>query len=205
MTSKLTASLREAPATVPMFAAVALIVICAAGQASLRSLMPDGRLISPTGYPNGNAALWLIAAWPVLLLARSERLPWGLRGLLAGAAVLLADVALLSQSRGSVYATAVMLVLVFALLPGRVRTFAVLAPAVLGVAATAAAVLRVGNHLRHELVVPAHLHAAKAVIFAAAAAVGLAVAIGAAVESRSVLSPAAAARVRRGLTAMALA
>ena len=48
--------------------------------------------------------------------------------LLAGGAVLLAEVALLSQSRGSLYATPVMLVLVFALLPGRTRTFAVLVP-----------------------------------------------------------------------------
>ena len=69
-----------------------------------------------------------MAAWPALLLARSERLPGALRGLLAGGAVLLAGVALLSQSSGSLYATPVMLVLVFALLPGRPRTFALLVP-----------------------------------------------------------------------------
>ena len=74
-----------------------------------------------------------MAFWPALLLARSERLPWGLRGVLAGGAVLLAEVALLSQSRGSLYATPVMLVLVFALLPGRVRTFAVLVPVAAGI------------------------------------------------------------------------
>ena len=78
---------------------------------------PGGRLDYPTGYPNANAAQWLMAFWPALLLARSERLPWALRGLLAGGAVLLAEVALLSQSRGSLYATPVMLVLVFALVP----------------------------------------------------------------------------------------
>ena len=46
--------------------------------------------------------------------------------------MLLADVALLSQSRGSLYATPVMLVLVFALLPGRMRTLALLVPVAAG-------------------------------------------------------------------------
>ena len=41
-----------------------------------------------------------------------------------------------------------MLVLVFALLPGRMRTFAVLVPVAAGIAAAAPAVLRVGDHLR---------------------------------------------------------
>ena len=67
-----------------------------------------------------------MAFWPALLLARERSLPWALRGLLAGGAVLLAEVALLSQSRGSLFATPVMIVLVFALLPGRTRTFALL-------------------------------------------------------------------------------
>ena len=91
-----------------------------------------------------------MAFWPALLLARSERLPWGLRGVLAGGAVLLAEVALLSQSRGSLYATPVMLVLVFALLPGRTRTFAVLVPVAAGIGAAAPAVLRVGDHLEQR-------------------------------------------------------
>ncbi len=98
--------------------------------------------------------MWLMAFWPALLLARSERLPWGLRGVLAGGAVLLAEVALLSQSRGSLYATPVMLVLVFALLPGRVRTFAVLVPVAAGIGVAAPAVLRVGDHLQGGLVQP---------------------------------------------------
>ena len=61
--------------------------------------------------------------------------------------MLLAEVALLSQSRGSLYATPVMLVLVFALLPGRVRTFALLVPVAAGIGAAAPAVLRVGERL----------------------------------------------------------
>jgi hypothetical protein len=163
------------------------------------------RLAYPTGYPNASAAEWLMAFWPALLLARSARLPWALRGVLAGGAVLLAEVALLSQSRGSLYATPVMLLLVFALLPGRVRTFALLVPVVGGVGAAAPTVLRVGDRLHDGGNVAAALHAATVAIFAAALAVGLVVAAGAAIERRRQLSPSAAARIHRSVATLAVA
>jgi O-antigen ligase len=185
-------------------AAFAALHIAGASSSELSSLIPGGRLGYPTGYPNANAAQWLMAFWPALLLARSERLHWALRGLLGGSAVLLAQVALLSQSRGSLYATPVMLVLVFALLPGRVRTFAVLVPVLAGIGASARAVLAVGDHLRGGEVVPATLHHAVGAIFLAAAAVGLVVAVGAAIESRGSLSEPTRKRVQAGVTAAAL-
>ena len=66
----------------------------AASSAELQRLLPSGRLVFPSGYANANAAQWLMAFWPALLLARSRHLPWALRGLLAGGAVLLALAAL---------------------------------------------------------------------------------------------------------------
>ena len=48
-----------------------------------------------------------MAAWPALVLARAQKLSLGRAGVLAGGAVLLAQLALLSQSRGSLYATPV--------------------------------------------------------------------------------------------------
>jgi hypothetical protein len=165
-------------------AAFVALHVDAAGGASLRTLLPAGRLEYPSGYANADAAQWLMAFWPALLLARARNLPWALRGVLAGGAVLLAEVALLSQSRGSLYATPVMLVLVFALLPGRVRTFAVLVPVAAGIAAAAPAVLRVGDHLQHEAVVPANVHSATVAMFAAALAVALVVALGARPRAR---------------------
>ena len=142
----------------------------------------------PAGYANASAAQWLMAFWPALLLARSERLPWGLRGVLAGGAVLLAEVALLSQSRGSLYATPVMLVLVFALLPGRVRTFAVLVPVAAGIGVAAPAVLRVGDRLKNgrerrggACTAPPRRCSSAALV------VGLVVAVGAAIEQRRAL------------------
>ena len=199
---------------------VLLHMDAAAGAAGLIALLPGGRLVYPRGYVNAGAAQWLMAAWPALLLARERRLPWWLRGALAGGAVLLAEVALLSQSRGSVYAEPVMLVLVFALLPGRVRTFALLVAVAAGIAAAAPAVLRVGERVgalegANGGVAPhssAVLHGATAAVHGAvvatllsALAIGVVVAVGAALERRRTLSPAAGARVHRGVTAVAVA
>jgi O-antigen ligase len=179
----------------------------AADSGSLQSMLPGGRLLYPSGYPNANAAQWLMAFWPALLLARSERLHWGLRGLLAGGAVMLADVALLSQSRGSLYATPVMLVLIFALVPGRVRTFALLAPIAAGVAASTPAVLRVADHLRDGAATRANVHGAIAAAVTAALAVGLIVALGAVLQARArgALSHDARRRIHTGVGALAVA
>jgi hypothetical protein len=177
----------------------------AAGSAGLQTLLPGGRLIYPSGYANANAALWLMAFWPALLLSAGDRLPWVLRGLLAGSAVLLAEVALLSQSRGSLYATPVMLVLVFALVPRRLRTFATLLPVAGGIAAAAPTVLRVGNHLSGGEVVPAHVHSAITAMLVTALLVALVVAAGAAIETRLSVPEDMARRVRRGVGAVAIA
>ncbi len=191
-------------AMICLAAFVALHVNGAATSAArLDKLFPGGRLVYPSGYANANAAQWLMAFWPALLLAREARLHWCVRGLLAGGAVLLAGVALLSVSRGSLYATPVMLVLAFALLPGRVRTFALLVPVAAGIGAAAPAVLRVGDHLRNGLVQPAAIHSATVAIFAAAVTVGLLVAIGAAIEQRRAFSASTANRVHRSVAAVA--
>jgi tetratricopeptide (TPR) repeat protein len=185
-------------------AAFTALHVRAADVASLQALIPGGRLVYPSGYANANAAQWLMAFWPALLLARGPRLPWALRGLLAGGAVLLAEVALLSQSRGSLYATPVMLVLVFALLPGRTRTFALLVPVALGIAAAAPAVLRVGDHLHAGQATPAAAHGAVSAMFLAAVVVGLAVALGAALETRRTYSQTTRRRVDTAVRACAV-
>ncbi len=161
-----------------------LLHLDGASAATLSQAIPGGRLNFPSGYPNANAAEWLMAFWPALLLARQRELPWALRGLLAGAAVVLAEVALLSQSRGSLYATPLTAALVFALLPARTRTFALLVPVAAGVAAAAPAVLRVGDHLRQGEVVASNIHSATSATLLAALIVALAVGAGAALEAR---------------------
>ena len=73
--------------------------------------------------------------------------------------MLLGELALLSLSRGALYATPVMLVLVFALLSGRTRTFSVLVPVTAGIGVAAPAVLRVSDNLQKGQIAPATLHA----------------------------------------------
>jgi hypothetical protein len=176
-----------------------------AGGKSFEALFSGERLAYPVGYPNATAAQWLMAFWPALLLARGTRLPWGLRGLLAGGAVVLADVALFSLSRGSLYATPVMIVLVFALVPQRLRTFATAVPVALAIGATAPLVLHVGDHIRAGQSAHAATHTAVLAMFAAALLAGLLVSAGAAFESRRTVSPAVAGGVRRGVAVVALA
>jgi len=191
-------------AMIVLAAFVVLHVDAAAGNpARLAVMLPGGRLVYPSGYANANAAEWLMAFWPALLLAREARLHWSVRGLLAGGAVLLAGVALLSVSRGSLYATPVMLVLVFALLPGRVRTFAVLVPVAAGIAAFAPSVLRVGERLEGGQNAASAVHTATTATLLAALVVGLAVALGAAIEQRRSFSANAARCVHRGVGALA--
>jgi O-antigen ligase len=182
-----------------------LLHIGGLSNAGLRADLPEGRLTFPSGYANANAALWLMAFWPALLLARSARLPSALRGVLAGGAVLLALVALLSQSRGSLYATPVMLVLVLVLLPDRVRTFVLGVPVAAGIALAARAVLHVGDDLtRGGGVDPGTLHSARNDVLLAAIVVGVIVGVAAALERRSRLGESARGRLHRLLAGAAI-
>ena len=54
-----------------VLAAFVALHVDAASARSLQTLVPFGRLIYPSGYANANAAQWLMAFWPALLLARS--------------------------------------------------------------------------------------------------------------------------------------
>jgi hypothetical protein len=191
--------------TLAMIVLAAFVLLHLDGVSSLAGLFHDGRLKYPAGYENANAATWAMVLWPALLLAACERMPWGARGALAAGTVLLADLALLSQSRGSFYATAIMLILVFALVPGRLRTFAVLVPLAAGIGLSAPAVLRVSDRLLHGGDVRAALHGAIGAAFLAALLVGLLVALGAALESRLTFSEISIRRARTVVGAIASA
>ncbi|MDX6671166.1 MAG: hypothetical protein QOI91_1529 [Solirubrobacteraceae bacterium] len=99
------------------------------------------RLAEPSSYVNANAALFVMPALPAILLSGRREVPWWLRGPLAGCATILAGVALMGQSRGSVYAIPVVLLVLFAAFPGRVRNFAALLPLAAALAVIAPVVL----------------------------------------------------------------
>jgi hypothetical protein len=117
--------------------AIAVVTLVRIGAVADPATLFDGdRLTDPVGYANAEAATWLMALWPAVTLAASRRVPWPVRGLAAALAVVLLDVALLSQSRGSILSLPVCAVLLVVIVPGRLRTIAVLIP-ILGAAAVA--------------------------------------------------------------------
>jgi tetratricopeptide (TPR) repeat protein len=78
-------------------------------------------LAEPVGYHNANAALPLLAFWPAAILASRAQTPPLLRAVLLACAGVLVELAVLSQSRGSVIAFSAAAALSLAIVPGRLR------------------------------------------------------------------------------------
>jgi hypothetical protein len=93
-----------------------------------------GRLASPIGYPNGEAAFFLIPLWPALYLVSRREVPALARGLLAASASLLFQAAVLVQSRGSLITFPLVAIIFFALGSSRARLM-VTTGVVLGISA----------------------------------------------------------------------
>ena len=191
--------------TLAMIGLAVFVLLHVDAAQGLTALFGEGRLRYPGDYENASAATWAMVAWPALLLAAGRSLHWALRGVCAGGAVLLYGLALFSLSRGSLYSTPVVLVLVFVLLPGRLRTFSTLVPVAAGVGLSTPAILRVGDRLLHGGDARGAMHTATSELLLAALLVALLVGVAAAVESRAALSQSAARQLRLGMTAVALA
>lgn len=103
----------------------------------------QGRLAAPISYPDGDAALYLSACLPLLVLAsRRELLPVARIAAGAAAAVLI-DLAILCQSRGSLFALPCSLLLYLALARNRMRAMLPVLLAGVAVAPAVPALLRV--------------------------------------------------------------
>ncbi len=97
--------------------------------AASRSAEPDSyflvaRFSEPTGYQNANCALFSIAFWPAFILGSRRGLPVLVRALLLAAAAMLAELALLSQSRAWLAAMPIVFLIYLAVVPSRVRSLA---------------------------------------------------------------------------------
>jgi tetratricopeptide (TPR) repeat protein len=113
-----------------LFVSIYAVAVAAIGLITIERALHGGhpasilfgwRLASPIDYPNGEAALFLIPLWPVLyLVSRKELLPL-VRGLLAASGSLLVQMAVLAQSRGSMFAFPVVFLLFVFLVNGRGR------------------------------------------------------------------------------------
>ena len=103
----------------------------------------DARLAEPLGYQNANAALWAIGMFVCLLLAARRQTPLILRAALLGSAGFMAELGLLTQSRGWLYALPLAWLLALALAGQRWRFAAFTAPVAVAVALTARPLLDV--------------------------------------------------------------
>ena len=94
--------LAMAPLAVAGLVAGALAVVAMLSGEDVRTYLDRGTLEYPIGYRNANAAFFLIAFWPALILAATRALDWRLRALSLAAATLSLELAMLSQSRGAI-------------------------------------------------------------------------------------------------------
>jgi hypothetical protein len=116
--------------------------------AALQSSHPNshfiyGRFTGPIEYPNGSACLYLMAAWPAVVLAAQRALPWALRAFLAATAAYLVELTLLTQSRGAVVGVLVTSVIFLVVNPMRIRALGIAAIVVLAAAAASGELLDV--------------------------------------------------------------
>lgn len=163
-----------------------------------------GRLAAPIAYSNANCALFMASFWPALWLAsRRETHPVARAGLLASAGVS-AELALMSQSRGSLVAVPLTLAVYFAVVPGRLRSIVVLLPVGAAVWLSAPRVLDVydavvsGEGVRETLV-----DARTAIVWSAAALLVAGALVGA--VDRLVVVPRAVVRIAAVVVACTVA
>ena len=122
-------------ALMPIAAAGALVGIATLialwiGSNALNFFETDTTLRYPIGYRNAEAAFFLMALLPTVVLAASRDLDWRIRGVLIGAGSLMLELAILAQSRGSVFAAVLGVAVLIAVHPDRLRALGWLAMAV---------------------------------------------------------------------------
>jgi O-Antigen ligase len=125
---------------------IATVVVLATGTDVTWYLQGDATLRFPLGYRNANAAFFLICLWPLLMLATESDWRWQLRALSIGAATVLVELELLTQSRGSAPALAAALLVYLAFAPHRLRAAVVIALATLPALPALPVLLEVYRH-----------------------------------------------------------
>jgi hypothetical protein len=90
-----------------------------------------GRFSAPAGYPNAACALYVFAAFPLAYVAARREPPPPVRGALLAGATALVELAVLTQSRGSLVAVPAGVVVYLLIVPFRLRAALALAPVAL--------------------------------------------------------------------------
>ena len=104
-------------------AVVAVITLIAlwVGSNSKDFFETDATLRYPIGYRNAEAAFFLMATLPAIVLCVSRELPWQVRGILLGSSTLMLELAILAESRASVFAALIAVAVLIAAHPDRLR------------------------------------------------------------------------------------
>jgi hypothetical protein len=101
--------------------AVVTLIVLWTGSNSRDFFETDSTLRYPIGYRNAEAAFFLMAMLPAIVLCASRELPWQVRGILLGASTLMLEIAILAQSRASVFAVLIAIAVLVGLHPDRLR------------------------------------------------------------------------------------
>jgi UDP-GlcNAc:undecaprenyl-phosphate GlcNAc-1-phosphate transferase len=187
-------------------AAVALSILIRMLGTETSTLFFDGRLNTPLGYINGEGCVFAMASWGGLALAE-RREPW-LAGMGAAAAVAMACMTLLSQSRGAAIAVFAALIVTVLVVPGRRRRVLALAVIAAGLAAAAGPILHIYSATGTKTLADADVHEAAIATLLSSGLTGFVWAIVVAAtnftgrrEARRVL----VARIATGVTVIVLA
>lgn len=193
-------------AVVTALVGVATLAVLLTGSDVTTYLESDTTLRYPLGYRNAAAAFFLIGFWPLLALASSSAAGTGLRIAAAAAGTMSFQLAILAQSRTSLFAFAIGAILF--IVASRLRLRAL----VWGLAALLAGLpalpllldlYQQGGGATAESIGPLR-DAAGAIIASAVLSVGFAL-IALRVENRGLMAPGAKRAVGRGLTVGAVA
>jgi hypothetical protein len=133
-----------------------------------------GRFSAPAGYPNAACALFVLAVWPVAYLAARREAPPLVRGVSLALAGTLAELALLTESRASLVAVPLALIVFVAIVPYRLRAFAVVAAIGLTLGAAHTWLLAPYEPLNRGLVASGQLHRVVLVLAISAAVLAVA-------------------------------
>jgi hypothetical protein len=124
--------------------AVAVVQLVRLGAADTApSLFKGGRMESPLGYVNATAAAFMAETVLAVALAARRELPVVVRGLLLACASAALAIAVLAESRGWLFALPVVVVVTFAVVPGRLRLALWTAPVALACLASLSPLLDV--------------------------------------------------------------
>ena len=143
-----------------------------------------GRFASPSEYQNANCALFLAALTPALFLAARRAIPVVVRALMLANCAVLLELALLTQSRASLVALPIVLLVYFALVPDRARGLLVLAAAGAAAAVYSGRLLDVFPALEHEEGVRSAVSTARTAVLISALVLAVVGAVVAAVDRR---------------------